>query len=134
MNRVEPDAADIDFADAVLMDRISGIDWHGVTEQEASQFGLSLGFYRDAVHIKEQRDMAWKTMVMSVISMSAIALVLSFLKADPQYILIAIIATQMVRMMLLYHKALKTKRSVIACEEDVVERAALLAEAHPKKD
>lgn len=134
MNRVEPNVADVDFVDALLVDKMAAVDWHALSEEEAAKFGLRLGFYRDQYHVLEQRDVAWKTMAMSTLSMAIIALSLSFLKVGAQYILIAVIFTQMARMGVLCHKMMVARRNVKSYEADVVEEAQGLADAHPRQD
>src|SRR5579875_3124364 len=105
VNSSEATIHDVDVQiDALMTDEGARVDWHQVTEAEASGFGLALALYRDVVHTYQNRRTAWGTATGGVISMAVLALACILVGAGPWFALSVILGTQAIRALWLYLK------------------------------
>jgi hypothetical protein len=133
MNRGEPVTHDVDLVDARIMDETSTVDWHAVSESEAASFGLSLGLYRDQVHVYEKRRVAWGTGTGSVLSISAMAAVAMLTHAGGWFAVSLIIFTQAFRAGWLYWKMRQSEKDIKLVQDSAIDNARHLAGLHPAK-
>ena len=132
MTRSEPVIHDVDInIDARLVDEAGAVDWHRVSEEEASSFGLALGMYRDVVHTHEKRRVAWGTATGGVISMSVLSLACLLCGTGPWFALSVVLGSQAIRALWLYLKAHQSSRDVKMLEEQAIDVAKELACRHP---
>jgi len=131
----EPVIHDVDIeVDARVVDEASKVDWHSVSEAEASSFGLALGLYRDVVHTHEKRRVAWGTAVGGNISMCVLAIACLVCGTSPWFALAVVAATQTCRALWLYLKVHQSARDVRALEQQAIDVARELACLHPTQD
>lgn len=123
---------DVDVAvDALMMDEAAKVDWHKVTEAEATSFGLAMGLYRDVSHSKQHRRVAWGTATGGVISMSVLSLACLLIGTGPWFALSVVLGSQAIRALWLYLKAYQASRDVKFMEQQALEVIRELAAAHP---
>jgi hypothetical protein len=120
--------------DAGLINESAKIDWHSVSEAEASSFGLALGLYRDVAHTCEKRRVAWGTAVGGVISMSVIAISCLLIGTGPWFAISVVVCSQLVRALWLYLKAYQSSRDVRMLGDQALDVVKELATIHPAGD
>lgn len=128
MNRLDTIDTDIDRR---IAGEVANVDWHTVSEAEGASFGLALGLYRDVLHSYEKRRVAWGTATGGVISLTAMCLLGLAVHAPPLFILTLIIVTQTARALWLFYKTRQSAGDVGLLEQQAVDSARLLADAHP---
>lgn len=133
MNRGESDVSDVDLIDARIMDETSAVDWDSVTEGEAASFGLALGLYRDQAHVQEKRHTAAGTATGGAISISVMALVGSLFNLPMGTVVIAIVASQMLRALVLCYNERKSRKDAKLMEDQALDVAKRLAALHPAR-
>lgn len=119
--------------DAQIMDELTGIDWHSVSEREAAEFGVALGSYRDKVHACDTRRAAYWAMAGGCLSMLIVGLVVLLMGLKASDALGAVAVTQTARTLWLGWKKRQAEREVRLVEDRAVQLASDISQAHPAK-
>jgi hypothetical protein len=117
--------------DEKIMKEVGVVDWHRVSAYDASRFGLSVGFFRDAVAAWKQCRVAWGCAAGGAISSAVLALACLVAGAGPAFALALVLTHQAIRTMVLWWKAHQAQKVVAETEKQAVDSAQQLAQTYP---
>lgn len=114
-----------------IAERLNCVDWHAVTEQEASSFGLDMGLMRRAKEDVDRRSevlSSTRTVAFATILTVVIGALIKFPPFAVLGAVLAIIATAYIGARIAHRRSMK---SSVECEKVTVNCILNLAKKHP---